>query len=48
MATLKDFRDERLFWFFEGVTAREGVPFPNLRAEVDDTTRAIYKDVKFD
>lgn len=39
---------ERVFWFFEGVTAREGVPFPNLRVEVDDTTRAIYKDVKFD
>jgi lysyl-tRNA synthetase class 2 len=38
---------ERLFWFFEGVTAREGVPFPNLRTEIDETTRSIYPDVKF-
>lgn len=39
---------ERLFWIFEGVTAREGVPFPQLRTEIDDTTRAIYPDVKFE
>lgn len=38
---------ERLFWFFEGVTAREGVPFPNLRTEVDETTKSIYPHVKF-
>jgi lysyl-tRNA synthetase class 2 len=37
---------ERVFWIFEGVTAREGVPFPQLRHEIDDTTRAIYPDVK--
>ena len=37
---------ERVFWVFEGVTAREGVPFPQLRSEVDETTRAIYADVK--
>lgn len=37
---------ERVFWIFEGVTAREGVPFPQLRSEVDETTRAIYADVK--
>ena len=37
---------ERVFWIFEGVTAREGVPFPQLRSEVDGTTRAIYADVK--
>jgi lysyl-tRNA synthetase class 2 len=37
---------ERVFWVFEGVTAREGVPFPQLRAEIDNTTRDIYPDLK--
>lgn len=37
---------ERLFWIFEGVTAREGVPFPQLRGELDETTKAIYSDIK--
>ena len=36
---------ERVFWIFEGVTAREGVPFPQLRHEIDETTRAIYPQV---
>lgn len=36
---------ERVFWVFEGVTAREGVPFPQLRAEVDNVTRSIYPDL---
>lgn len=39
---------ERNFWFFEGVTAREGVIFPNLRMEVDETTKKIYPEVKFE
>lgn len=38
---------ERVFWIFEGVTAREGVPFPQLRAETDETTKALYPNVKF-
>lgn len=38
---------ERLFWVFEGVTAREGVPFPQLRQEIDETTKSIYPEVKF-
>ncbi len=38
---------ERVFWIFEGVTAREGVPFPQLRVEIDETTRSIYPEVKF-
>lgn len=38
---------ERVFWIFEGVTAREGVPFPQLRHEIDETTKTIYPDVKF-
>ncbi len=37
---------ERVFWIFENVTAREGVPFPQLRAEIDATTREIYSDIK--
>jgi len=36
---------ERLFWMLEGVTAREGVPFPQLRSELDTTTRDIYGDI---
>jgi len=38
---------ERNFWFFENVTAREGVPFPQLRSEVDSVTKGIYPDIKF-
>src|SRR5690606_29104737 len=37
---------ERVFWSLEGVTAREGVPFPHLRVEHDQTTREIYSDVQ--
>ncbi len=37
---------ERVFWIFEGVTAREGVPFPQLRAEVDATTRELYPEAR--
>lgn len=39
---------ERVFWMFEGVTAREGVPFPQLRHEIDELTKSMYPDVKFD
>lgn len=38
---------ERVFWVFEGVSAREGVPFPQLRHEIDNTTKEIYSDIKF-
>ncbi|MBC7746769.1 lysine--tRNA ligase [Pedobacter sp.] len=38
---------ERVFWIFEGVTAREGVPFPQMRHEIDEVTKSIYTDVKF-
>lgn len=37
---------ERVFWVFEGVTAREGVPFPQLRHEIDDVTKSIYPEAK--
>jgi lysyl-tRNA synthetase, class II len=39
---------ERVFWIFEGVTAREGVPFPQLRTEYDTTTRDLYPHVSLD
>jgi len=37
---------ERVFWIFEGVTAREGVPFPQLKSEIDETTKAIYPNIR--
>ena len=37
---------ERVFWIFENVSAREGVPFPQLRSEVDEVTKTIYPDLK--
>jgi lysyl-tRNA synthetase class 2 len=36
---------ERVFWMLEGVTAREGVPFPQLRHEIDDVTKGIYPEI---
>ncbi len=33
---------ERLFWFLEGVTAREGTLFPQMRHEIDEMTKKIY------
>lgn len=36
---------ERIFWMLEGVTAREGVPFPQLRREISETTKALYPDL---
>ena len=35
---------ERVFWLLEGVSAREGVPFPQLRREVDPNSRAFYPE----
>ena len=37
---------ERVFWVFEGVSAREGVPFPQLKSEIDETTKTIYPDIQ--
>lgn len=33
---------ERVFWFLEGVTAREGTLFPHLRHHVSDQSKKIY------
>jgi lysyl-tRNA synthetase class 2 len=38
---------ERVFWVLEGVSAREGVPFPQLRSDIDQTTKEIYGDKLF-
>jgi lysyl-tRNA synthetase class 2 len=41
-------QSERVFWFLEDVTAREGTFFPQLRNEIEKSTKEIYKDkVKF-
>jgi lysyl-tRNA synthetase class 2 len=37
-------QSERVFWFLEDVTAREGTFFPQLKPEVDNVTKKIYKD----
>lgn len=37
---------ERVFWVFEGVTAREGVPFPQLKTGVDEVTKSIYPELR--
>jgi len=37
---------ERVFWSLEVITAREGIPFPQLRTEVDETTRNIYPELR--
>lgn len=36
---------ERLFWLLEGVTAREGVVFPQLRHEVEESTKDVYPEI---
>ena len=36
---------ERLFWLLEGVSARDGVPFPHLKADTSQTTRGIYPEL---
>ena len=33
---------ERVFWFLEDVPAKEGVPFPQLKHEIDETAKKIY------
>jgi len=38
---------ERNFWLLEGVSAREGVPFPAMRRETSEVTKKIYPEVKF-
>ncbi len=37
-------QSERIFWFFEDVSGREGTFFPQMRIEIDSTTKKVYKD----
>ncbi|MDQ7021259.1 MAG: DUF2000 family protein [Candidatus Dojkabacteria bacterium] len=39
---------ERVFWFLEDVTAKEGVPFPAMKFHVDELTKKIYSEIDFD
>ncbi len=36
---------ERVFWILEGITAKEGIPFPPLKDEVDLETKQIYPEI---
>jgi len=36
---------ERVFWFLENITAKEGVAFPPVKLEYEETTKEIY-DIK--
>ncbi len=36
---------ERLFWYFEDVTAREGTIFPLLKYKLSPSTKKIYSDI---
>lgn len=40
-------QSERIFWFFEDITGREGTLFPQLRREVETITKELYPEVKF-
>ena len=37
-------QSERIFWFLEDVSGREGTFFPQMRVEIDSTTRKVYKE----
>lgn len=39
---------ERVFWFLENVTAKEGVPFPQLKFHIDDLTKELYPEIDFE
>lgn len=36
---------ERLFWFIENITAREGTLFPQLKNEVEELTKKLYPKI---
>ncbi len=38
-------QSERLFWFLENITGREGTLFPQLRRETDELTKKIYPGI---
>ncbi|MFW5704144.1 MAG: lysine--tRNA ligase [Patescibacteria group bacterium] len=38
-------QSERVFWFLENVTAREGTFFPQLKHEVDPLSKKVYSEI---
>jgi len=36
-------QSERVFWFLENITAREGTLFPQMRSKMDEVTKEIYE-----
>lgn len=36
---------ERVFWYFEDISAREGTLFPLMKSEIDHTTKDIYGEI---
>ena len=38
-------QSERVFWFLEDVSGREGTLFPQMRPELEQSTKEIYKDI---
>ena len=39
-------QSERVFWYLEDVTAREGTLFPQLKFELENNTKKIYQDIE--
>jgi len=35
-------QSERIFWFLEDISGREGTLFPQMRVEIDSTTKKVY------
>lgn len=40
-------QSERVFWFLEDITAKEGTLFPQMRRKIDDVTKELY-DLDFE
>ena len=38
-------QSERIFWFLEDISGREGTFFPQMRVELEQSTKNIYKDM---
>lgn len=39
---------ERVFWFFENISGKEGTLFPQMKHEIEKITKTLYPDVKFE
>jgi len=40
-------QSERIFWFFENISGREGTLFPQLKNDIDPMTKELYPQVTF-